>query len=420
MQLDNLHDFGMRIAKRLASLGSLVLAPMTIFEWTGFLPVEKRSYQEFSPVLYKEQAPFPNERPQSIRGSDCWNSTPTSPIVMGHLLELPYGMVSCSGYVFDKSWSLIDGASHRYSRKIKRALVSHPFQVWPEIREYRGVVAAITASNQDAYFHWLFDLLPRLKMLEDLGVKPDKIYLQNHYRFQRETLELLDIVSTQDIINCSDVPLLSASTLIVPCHEVMDGREFPKWVIDFVRSNFLPKVDRLQLSSPKRLYISRADALFRRVLNEQEILPVLKEYGFTMVKLEKLSFQQQIILFRDAEAVVLPHGSGLANLVFCAKGVPVIELLPTQVLDHGYRLSRAVGLDYFFLSAQAGDSRICEGTSHSGNIPYDFTISPQDLIETLRLARIVPIPIGHPTQGIVEVKHDLASEYVKRPALGVK
>ena len=82
--------------------------------------------------------------------------------------------------------------------------------------------------------------------------------------------------------------------------------------------------------------MSRADAVFRRVLNEHEILPVLEEYGFTLVKLETLSFQEQITLFRDAEAVVVPHGSGLANLVFCSKGTRVIELLPTQVLDHGW------------------------------------------------------------------------------------
>ncbi len=420
MTYPHIVNLAAKLARRVSIVASCFFKPITIFKWTGILPIKKKSFQDFFPVRYKDQAPFPKERPRSIRGSDCWISTPTSPMVMGHLLEINFGMVSCSGYVFDQSGGLIDGASHRHSRKIKRGLVSHPYRVVPHIEKFKGVVAAITASNHDAYFHWLFDLLPRLKILEDMGVKPEKIYLQYHYRFQRETLELLDMVSTQDIINCSEVPLLSASNLIVPCHEVMDGREFPEWVINFVRSNFLQKVDRLRPSSPKRLYISRADALFRRVLNEQEILPVLEEYGFTMVKLEKLSFQQQIILFRDAEAVVLPHGSGLANLVFCAKGIPVIELLPAQVLDHGYRLSMAVGLDYFFLSAQAGDSRICEGTSHSGNIPYDFTISPQDLIETLRLARIVPIPIGHPTQRIVEVKHDLASEYVQRPALGVK
>lgn len=420
MKKSDLQKLAINFSKRLAYLTSSFLMPMTIFEWTGFLPIKKQSYQDFSPVQYKDQTPFPNERPRSIRGSDCWISTPTSPMVMGHLLKINYGMVSCSGYVFDQSGGLIDGASHRYTRKIKRGLVSHPYRVMPHIENFKGVVAAITASNHDAYFHWLFDLLPRLKILEDFGVKPEKIYLQYHYRFQRETLELLDMVATSDIINCNDVPLLSASTLIVPCHEVMDGREFPEWVIEFLRNKFLPEVKNIDPHHRTRIYVSRADALFRRVLNEHEILPILDEYGFTVVKLETLSFQEQVTMFMDAEAVVLPHGSGLANLVFCSKGTRVIELLPSLVLDHGFRLSTAVGLDYFFLNSRDGDSQLIEGASHSGNIPYDFKINPKDLIDSLQLAGIDRLSRVKASIPSLPITQSLKSEYVQRPALGVK
>ncbi len=420
MKKFDLQKLAIKIAKRLALFASLFLRPITIFRWLGILPIKQKTFQEFSPILYKDQASFPNKRPRSIRGSDGWRATPTSLMVMGHLLNIPHGMVSCSGYVFDQLGSLIEGASHRYSRKIKQGLVSHPFCVAPRIEQFEGVVVAITASNQDAYFHWLFDLLPRLKMLDDMGVKPDKYYLQCHYRFQRETLDLLDMIPQESIINCTDVALLSASRLIVPCHEVMDGREFPKWVIDFIRNRFLSKVETAEPSSCKRIYVSRADALFRRVLNEPELSSILKEYGFTSVKLEKLSVREQITLFRDAEAVVLPHGSGLANLVFCQKRTPVIELLPAQVLDHGYRLSTAAELDYFFLSAHAEDSRKCEGTSHSGNIPYDFRVKPQDLIETFHLANIDPVPKSYQFAPVFQVQQDLELEYVQRPALGIK
>ncbi len=421
MKKSFLRKLTITIVKPFTRFASFFLKPITIFKWTGILPIRTISYKDFAPVSsYRDQGAFPGEKPRSIRGNDCWTATPTSPMVMGHFLELKNGIVSGSGYVFDETGRLIVGAAHRYSRKIKNRLLSHPYQLMPHIQKFNGTVAAVTASNQDAYFHWLFDLLPRLLMLEKAGTKPEKIYLQNRYRFQRETLELLGMARKEDIINCDEFPLLSASTLIVPCHEVMDGREFPAWVINFIRDSFMAHVPKNEGTTKNRLYISRADALFRRVLNELEILPVLDEYGFTVVKLEKLSFLEQIALFRDAEAVVLPHGSGLANLVFCSKGIPVIELLPTQVLDHGYRLSMAVGLDYFFLNAQAGNSKTCEGTSHSGNIPYDFNISPQDLIDTFRLANIDQIPKVTRIRPILEVRHNLPSEYVQRPALGVK
>lgn len=420
MAINPLSKLIIKLAKRLAILASSFFKPITVFRWTGILPVKKKSFQEFSPVPYKDQAVFPKEGPRSIRGNASWHATPTSPMVMGHLLEIKNGLVSCSGYVFDESGYLVEGASHRFSRKIQRGLMSHPYQTIPRIKKIEGIVAAISASNHDAYFHWLFDLLPRLKMLSDIGVKPDKFYLQCHYRFQRETLELLDVVPQSHIIDCSETPLLSASTLIVPCHEVMDGREFPEWVIDFVRNSFLPKVDKVEVILPRRLYVSRADALFRRIVNEHEILPILEDYGFTLVKLEILSFQEQVKLFQEAEAVVLPHGSGLANLVFCSKATPVIELLPTQVLDHGFRLSTAAELDYFFLSSREGDSTLIEGASHSGNIPYDFKIHPKDLIDSLQLAGIDRVGrAGNLSQTFLTPQR-LNPEYVQRPALGVK
>ncbi len=420
MKTRSLRNLTIKSVKRLAWLANFFLNPITIFKHLGILPVRTISYKDFSPMGYQDQAVFSSDHPRSIRADANWISTPTSSMVMGHLLDINNGLVSGSGYVFDESGRLIEGASHRYSRKIKRALVSHPSRLWPHIEKYRGEVAAITASNQDAYFHWLFDLLPRLKMLEDLGAKPEKIYLQYRYRFQRETLEILNLISSNNIINCDNVPLLSVSRLIVPCHEVMDGREFPEWVITFLRNKFLPKAQVAKDKFPKRLFVSRADALFRRVLNESELFPILENYGFTVVKLEKLSFQEQVSLFRNAEAVVLPHGSGLANLVWCSEGTRVIELLPAQVLDHGYRLSMAVGLDYFFLSALMEDSKICEGTAHSGNIPYDFVVSPQDLIETFQLANIEQIPTRALQVPMPEVKQDLVPEYVERCALGVK
>jgi len=182
----------------------------------------------------------------------------------------------------------------------------------------------------------------------------------------------------------------------------------------------LPYAPKIENSAKNRLFISRADALFRRVLNEEEILPLLNEYGFTSVKLEGLSFIEQVKLFRDAEAVVLPHGSGLANLVFCSKGTKVIELLPFLVLDHGFRLSTAVGLDYFFLNSRKGESMLCEGTSHSGNIPYDFKINPKDLADTFQLAKINKVYGAVATSPPISILQNLEQEYVQRRALGVK
>lgn len=48
---------------------------------------------------------------------------------------------------------------------------------------------------------------------------------------------------------------------------------------------------------------------------------------FNIYELEKLCFQEQIILFRDAEIVIAPYGAGLTNMIFCKEGIKLIEIL---------------------------------------------------------------------------------------------
>ena len=370
----------LKVAKRLAWLASFFLKPITIFRWTGILPFRTISYETFHPVPYRAQAAFTGQRPRSIREETCWTASVPLTLVMSHMLEIQHGFASSAGHVFDATGRLIQGASHKHREKVRRALVSSPYRPFPPITQFAGTVAVVTGSYQHTYFHWLFDILPRLAMLAETGKSPDKIYLQHVHHFQRETLKLLGTVSEQRLIDCNDVFLLSAPTLIVPCHQIMHGREFPAWVIHLLRDSFLPHAPAAE-SGAKRLYLSRATAAYRRVMNEAEILELLQAYGFIEVRLEELAFTDQVRLFRDADVVVAPHGSGLANLVFCAPGARVIELFPAAVLDFYFRLSQAVGLDYYFLTDRQGDPQEC-GLD-------DYTIGPEELRQTLALAGVM-------------------------------
>ena len=79
------------------------------------------------------------------------------------------------------------------------------------------------------------------------------------------------------------------------------------------------------------------------------------ERDFSVVRPEELSLAQQIRCFLGAEAVVAPHGGGLANLVFCSPPCRVIELFPAANIDLYYRLSRVLGLGYHYVKATSGD-----------------------------------------------------------------
>ena len=80
--------------------------------------------------------------------------------------------------------------------------------------------------------------------------------------------------------------------------------------------------------SKKLVYISRADSNNRKVINEAQVINLLKNYNFEVVTLSDLSFKSQINLFNDSKIIVTMHGASLTNLVFSPQEQTVIEMVP--------------------------------------------------------------------------------------------
>lgn len=78
----------------------------------------------------------------------------------------------------------------------------------------------------------------------------------------------------------------------------------------------------------KLVYVSRSDATNRNVINEDEVIKLVKKYNFEIVILSQLSFQSQINIFNESSMIITMHGAGLTNLVFSQQGQNVIEFVP--------------------------------------------------------------------------------------------
>ena len=372
--------------RRSASFGGIFSHPLRFLRWTGCLKYRPISYEHFNPVPYGGQTLFTAPMPGCAIASTPWTASQAIDMAMSHKLVLEDAIATCYGYVFDKKGRLIVGATHKlrerhkYPRWIKRGPFVQPHPLFPKIEHYRETIADLTASTQSFYFHWLLDILPRLGMLAKTGDKADLIYIQKKYRFQKESLEMLGI-GAQQIINTVDVAVLTAKKIVVPCHQIMNGREIPAWVIQDLRDQFLSTSEKTATPANRRIYISRRSS-HRRLENESHIISNLRYYGFSAVALEKLSFREQIRLFREAQVVISPHGSGLANLVFSSPGTIVIELFPAANVDLFYRLSTALKLNYFYVKDRNGNP--------TRWVLDDYTINWEDLKKTLDKAEILP------------------------------
>ena len=220
------------------------------------------------------------------------------------------------------------------------------------VRRVRGNMAVISSRFSNNYYHWLFDILPRFEMVRRAGISPDAFYLHVEGNFQRETLAMLGIPDAS-LMHAKTRAQFQAERVILPL--VPGGlKGVSAWTVHHLREKFVGSG-----SSQKRrlLYISRGKARYRKVTNESDVRAFLERRGFETIFLEDLGFREQVETLASARAVVAAHGAGLANIVFCQAGTPVIEFFHENYVNALYfRLARLCGHAYAAVVSGAGEA----------------------------------------------------------------
>lgn len=217
------------------------------------------------------------------------------------------------------------------------------------------------------YHHWLVECLPRLRCaLEspDLAACP-VVVPADMAPFQRASLDLLGLAAERRLP--FDGGDWRFDTLVFPSIGSFSPAEL-RWVRrrlvggrsgGLASDRSVPPEARAPAAAatakppaaPTRLYISRADAGTRRLVNEAEVVAALEPLGFEVLTLTGMPLADQIRRFAQAEAIVGPHGSGLTNLLFAPSGCTVVELMPDDRVNHCFWLmANGLGLRYAFLS----------------------------------------------------------------------
>ena len=206
-------------------------------------------------------------------------------------------------------------------------------------KNIKGTVLSllIGGSGNYNYWHWLLDIIPRLKIIEKYDNKIDYFLLPNlETRFQFETLELLKIPLNKTI-SSKKYNHIYADKLVITSHPYnltnnpwIDHLHIPNWIYIFLKEKFIPYVKSNKQFS-KKFYIDRSDTnssnkYSRFIINEDEVKETLSKQGYAIIKLANLPFIEQVELFYTAKSIVGLHGAGFANLIFCKKFTQVLEL----------------------------------------------------------------------------------------------
>nr|WP_255622778.1 glycosyltransferase family 61 protein [Tessaracoccus sp. OS52] len=261
-------------------------------------------------------------------------------------------------------------------RAWSNGLVFEPDEVIPADRE-RPLVLLKQVWDAN-YGHWLLDALPKVAAIAGLH-DPQKVRLVLNIRrggmlkVVRETLAMAGFREDQ-LVFMDNRPRLFRELTVLGTVSVHPTRKAPRafaWLAELGRE--LPEGKR------DRIYVSRNKYHRRRLENEEELLPVLHEFGYEVVHPEELDFAGQVSLFKGASFVAGNMGAALSNLAFSPEGVTVVALA-TQGMKH----------DFFYdlVCHKRGRYRGLQGwaTQDPDDIGSNFTVAPERLREVLEWA----------------------------------
>ena len=257
---------------------------------------------------------------------------------------------------------------------------NHKYRGWKFVRpplHLSGKSLCLASTGAETFFHLLFDSLGRLWIAEKAGFRIqefDHLIVQQDTPLLRRFLEIFGAGSSR-LVDLSKVRHVRCENLFIASYQSAMGHYHPGF-LDWLRSRTQNRSRSEAGSSEKILFLSRAQAGSRRLLNEEDIERAFPLKSIHRVSLEKYTLEEQFDLFHQAAAVVAPHGGGLSHLAWARPGLPVLELFPKGFFNACY---------WDLSSAVDGRYGAIEGVSFGTGAPAnrDFTISPGILLDTL-------------------------------------
>lgn len=211
-------------------------------------------------------------------------------------------------------------------------------------------------QNDTNPYYWLLNAIARLSLIDQVEV--DALYVPYRTAYQRESLAIAmqKLSCNLPIINSLQLQDLKAEKIYTPSYGYFDKKRPlapAKWACDAATSLLgAPSQERI-----RRIYISRSDADYRRILNEDALIDLLRRRGFESIVMSELSFKEHRALFAQSEAIISAHGAALAHLLFCAEGTKVLEIFYPQYMPLRYlQMSTYRNLEYAFCLGEPLDS----------------------------------------------------------------
>lgn len=330
-----------------------------------------------------QRVAFPaNLDPQDRPALSQWVSTDLPPATLSSIEDLEAhgsGLLFQAGMTRMECWANEESRHHwlyrhgrlklTVTRPLGRRSVTERPTLW------------ITDNWSGGYFHWIAEALCRLEMAAMVcDLSEHTLILPAKYRrrpFVAETLEMFDL---GEIRYLGEFERIRCARMTLPSHVAPSGN-FREEILDRLRDRILQHIshrsDALAVE-PQRIYLSRAKAGRRRIANESELLPILRDHGFKVVAPEDLDWPTQMRCIAGASCLISNHGAALTSMIAMQPGASVLEMRQRQGSTPNCFLTLAsalrLGFHYQMVDAVDPKKSVYRG---------DMRVDPQTFAQTL-------------------------------------
>jgi capsular polysaccharide biosynthesis protein len=310
----------------------------------------------------------------------------TNPNPVDNSLFIPLTVQSLDGDLFknvgiwearydrllEKFSSVTFGKSSNNPEYYKRAYILNP-SVWA-----------------GSFFHLMTDDIPGLYKYADLLRSEDiTIFVRNRNSVIEDCLEAFNIPS-EKIVSLKPGTTYRIEELVY--HENPNSQRFCLEAIvpafTQIRKHFISQPSKS--SNTTQLYLPRwkeksqkfnnsSASKERIILNEKEVISILKSKGFSVVNLGNKGFNKKGGILKNAERIVCPHGAGCLNAIFAPDIRRVIVLSTTGLSISDNRICKILKGVVHDLDVQTISTHV------ESDEPYKtpFNVDTEDLVSLL-------------------------------------
>jgi hypothetical protein len=248
----------------------------------------------------------------------------------------------------------------------------------------------LTGTFSHAYGHWFAEFLPKLRHhacrpgFAEVPLIVDEGMPESHYDFLKALVpNPFYALGKGQALRVGK--LWDAPTVNFCPPQLLSGHDVPpeeQAACSVDALNFLSARLRLPRTAPQgkgtRLFLSRRNSRWRRLINEAEVEQALSSMGFKTTYLEDQTFAEQRRILADADIVVAPNGSAAVNLIFADPSVRTVLLTQRRLHNLGGWLGPMRDLGYH-IDLAIGDAVQAGAGKHS-----DYFIPPAEVISKVR------------------------------------